>query len=127
LLGAYTITDTTLVSIIRGNPKLKRMTPDDVLARIINHELLLKEEKYVKNISKCIVPTKKDSIALKASKKAKKKQMLVESSSKVEQDKDDEDKEEYDEEEMSLFIKKFNKYKSKRKPFEGSEKATRGG
>jgi hypothetical protein len=41
--------------------------------------LLLKEEKYVKNISKRIVPTKKDSIALKASKKAKKKQMLVES------------------------------------------------
>jgi hypothetical protein len=35
LLGAYTIRDTTLVSIIRGDPNLRRMTPDDVLARIM--------------------------------------------------------------------------------------------
>jgi hypothetical protein len=38
-LRVYMIRDTTLVSIIRGDPKLKRMTPDDVIARIINHEL----------------------------------------------------------------------------------------
>jgi hypothetical protein len=44
LLRAYTIRDTTLVSIIRGDPKLKRMTPDDVLVRIIIHELLLEEK-----------------------------------------------------------------------------------
>jgi hypothetical protein len=34
LLRAYTIRDTTLVSILRGDPNLKRMTPEDVLARI---------------------------------------------------------------------------------------------
>jgi hypothetical protein len=89
-----------------------------VLARIINHELLLEEVKYVKNLSKGVVSTKKDNIALKASKKSKKKQILVERSSEEEgeeeeEDDDDEDKE-YDEEGMTLFIKKFNKYMSKR-------------
>jgi hypothetical protein len=123
LLRAYMIRDTTLVSIIRGDPKLKRMTPDDVLARIINHELLLEEAKYVKNLSKGIVSTKKDNIALKASKKSKKKQILVESSCEEEQEEDEVDEtEEYNEEEMTLFIKKFNKYISKRRPFKGDKK-----
>jgi predicted restriction endonuclease len=111
------------VSIIRGDPNVRRMTPEDVLARIINHELLLEEAKYVKNLSKGIVSTKKDNIALKASKKSKKKPTLVARSSEEEQDEDDEDEEkEYDEEEMALFIKKFNKYMSKRWPFRGDKK-----
>jgi hypothetical protein len=55
LIRAYTIRDTTLVSIIRGDPNLKRMTPEDVLVRIINDELLLEEAKYVKNLSMGIV------------------------------------------------------------------------
>jgi hypothetical protein len=108
------------VSIIRGDPNVRRMTPEDVLARIINHELLLEEAKYVKNLSKGIVSTKKDNIALKASKKSKKKPTLVERSSEEEQDEDEE--KEYDEEEMALFIKKFNKYMSKRWPFRGDKK-----
>jgi hypothetical protein len=77
----------------------------------------------VKNLSKDIMSTKKDNIALKASKKTKKKQVLVKSSSEVDQDEDDEDEEnEYDEEEIALFIKKFNKYISKRRLFKGDKK-----
>jgi hypothetical protein len=121
LLRAYTIRDTTLVSIVRGDPKLKRMTSEDILARIINHELLLEEARYVKNLSKGIVSTKKDVIALKASKKSKKKQIQVESLSEEEQDEEDEEKE-YDKEELALFIKKFNKYISKRGPFKRDKK-----
>jgi hypothetical protein len=117
LIRAYTIRDTTLVSIIRGDPNCRRMTLNDVLARIINHELLFEEEKYVKNLSNGIVLTKKDNIALKASKKSKKKQVMVESSSEEVQEHDD-----VDEEEMTLFIKKFNKYMSKRKNFKGDKK-----
>jgi hypothetical protein len=46
----------------------------------------------------------------------------VESSSEEEQDEDDEDKaKEYDIEQMTLFIKKFNKYISKRRPFKGDK------
>jgi hypothetical protein len=114
---AYTIRDTTLVSITRSDPKIKRMTPEDILARIINHELLLEEARYLKNLSKGIVLTKKDVVALKASKKSKKKQIQAESSSE-EQDEDEEDEEKkYDEDDMALFIKKFNEYISKRRPF----------
>jgi hypothetical protein len=77
----------------------------------------------VKNLSKGIVSTKKDNIALKAIKKRKKKQVIVESSSEEEQEEDDEDEEKkYDEEEMTLFIKKFNKYMSKRRTFKGDKK-----
>jgi hypothetical protein len=108
LLRAYTIRDTTLVSIIRSDPNHTKMKLDDILARIINHELLLEEARYVKNLSKGIVSTKKDVVALKASKKNKKKQIQVESSSEEEHDEDETDEEkEYDEEEMALFIKKF--------------------
>jgi hypothetical protein len=123
LLRAYTIRDTTLVSIIRSDPKLKRLTPEDILARIINHELFLEEARYVKNLSMGIVSTKRDVVALKASKKSKKKQIQVESSNEEEQDEDEEDEEkEYDEDKMALFIKKFNKYISKRSPFKGDKK-----
>jgi hypothetical protein len=86
------------------------------------NKLLLEGAKYAKNLSKGIVSTKKDNITLKASKKSKKKPVLVESSSEVEQDEDDEDEKEYDEEEMALFIKKFNKYISKRRSFKGDKK-----
>jgi hypothetical protein len=98
------------------------MTPNDVLARINSHEMLLKEARYVKNLSNDIVSIKKDDIPLKASKKGKKKKVMVESSSEEEQEEDDKDEEkEYDDEEMALFIKKFDKYMSKRRPFKGDK------
>jgi hypothetical protein len=123
LIRAYTIRGTTLVSIIRSDPNDMRMKSEDILARIINHELLLEEARYVKNLSNGIIWTKKDVVALKASKKSKKKQIQVERSSGEEQDEYEGDEEkEYDEEEMALFIKKFNKYISKRRPFKGDKK-----
>jgi hypothetical protein len=45
---------------------------------------------------------------------------LIESSS--EEEEDDDEKKEYDEDEMTLFIKKFNKYISKRRAFKGNKK-----
>jgi hypothetical protein len=123
LFRAYTIRDTTLVSIIRGDSKLKRITPEDILARIIKHKLILEEARYVNNLYKGIVSTKKDVVALNTSKKSKKKQIQVESSSEEELDEDEEDEEkECDKEEMALFIKKFNKYISKKRSFKGDRK-----
>jgi hypothetical protein len=46
---------------------------------------------------------------------------VIESSSKEEEEDDDEVKE-YDGDEMTLFIKKFNKYISKRRPFKEDRK-----
>jgi preprotein translocase subunit Sec63 len=72
MVRAYTIRDLNY----------RRMTPDDVIERIINHEILLEEARYVKNLSKDIISTK-------ASMKSKKKQVIVESSSEEKQEEDE--------------------------------------
>jgi hypothetical protein len=73
MLRTYTTKDTTVISLIQQDQTFKKMTSDDVLGKSINHEMLVEEVKFVKNLSNGIVSTKKDNIALKASKKSKKK------------------------------------------------------
>jgi hypothetical protein len=116
ILKAYLPRDTTVVSLIRVEPNLKNMSPDEVVSRIINHEMLLEEAKYVRDPSKGLVSDKKDNIAFEASKKIKKKQVVVESSSSSEEDEDSDDD---DDEGMALFIKKYNKFIAKRRANKG--------
>jgi hypothetical protein len=94
------------------------MTSDDVLGRIINHEMYIEETNYIKNLYKGVSTSKKQDIPLKASNKSKKKKIMIESPSEEEEEEDDED----DEEEMTLFIKKFNKFISKIRTFKGDRK-----
>jgi hypothetical protein len=54
MLRAYAIKDTTVISLIQQDPTFKNMTLDDVLGKIINHEMLVEEAQYVKNLSKGI-------------------------------------------------------------------------
>jgi hypothetical protein len=119
LMRDYTPMNYNVVALIHQDPAYKKMTSDDVLGRIINHEIYIEDANHIKNLYKGITTTKKQDIALKASNKSKKKQVVIESSS--EEEEEDEEKE-YDEDEMALFIKKFNKYISKRKPFKGDRK-----
>jgi hypothetical protein len=105
-----------VVALIRQDPAYKRMASNDVLGRIINHEMHIEEANHIKNLYKGISTSKKQDIALKASNKSKKKKIIIESPSE-----DDEEVED-DEEDMTLFIKKFNKFISKRRPFKGDEK-----
>jgi hypothetical protein len=116
ILRAYLPRDTTVVSLIRVEPNLKNMSPDEVVSRIINHEMLLEEAKYVRDLSNGLVSDKKDNIIFKASKKIKKKQVVVESSSSSEEDKDSDDD---DDEGVTLFIKKYNKSIAKRRANKG--------
>jgi hypothetical protein len=111
------------------------MTSDDVFEMIVNHEMYIEEVNHIKNLYKGITTTKKQDIALKASieetnhiknlykgittTKSKKKQIMIESSSEEE---DDDKEKEYDEYEMALFIRKLNKYISKRRSFNGDKK-----
>jgi hypothetical protein len=37
MLRAYTVKDTTVISLIQQDPTFKKMTPDDVHGKIINH------------------------------------------------------------------------------------------
>jgi hypothetical protein len=96
------------------------MSPDDILGKIINHEMLVEEANHINNLSKGITSSRKQDISLKASKKSKKKQIVIESSS--EDEKGEDEYKEYDEDEMALFIEKFNKYISKRRSFKGDRK-----
>jgi hypothetical protein len=111
------------------------MTPNDVLGRIINHEMLIEEANHAKNLSKCISSLRKQDIAFKSSKKSKRKKVVKESSSEEENDDDDDDdggggggggcggeSTEYDPNEMDLFIRRFSKMMSKQKFFKGDKK-----
>jgi hypothetical protein len=44
-----------VISLIQQDPTFERMTPDDVLGKIINHEMLVEEAQFVKNLSKGII------------------------------------------------------------------------
>jgi hypothetical protein len=101
LMRAYTPMNYNVVALIRQDPAYKRMTSNDVLGRIMNHEMYIEEANHVKNLYKVITTTKKQEIALRANKKSKNKQVVVESS-------------ECDDEDMTLFRRKFKKYIKKK-------------
>jgi hypothetical protein len=114
-MRAYTPINYNVVALIHQDLAYKRMTFDDVLGTIINHEMHIEEANHIKNLYKGISTSKKQNIALKASNMSKKKKSVIESPSEEEEDEeDDSDEKEYDEEEMALFIKDFNKFISRR-------------
>jgi hypothetical protein len=98
------------------------MTPNDVLGKIINHEMLVEEAQHVKILSKGIISSKKQGIAFNATKKSKSKKVVEESSSEEEDDDSNDESTEYDPEEMALFIRRFSKLMSKQKFFKGDKK-----
>jgi hypothetical protein len=111
MMRAYTPMNYNVVAFIRQDLAYKRMSSDDVLAQILNHEMYIEEVNHVKNLSKGITTTRKQEIAFKANKKRKNKQMVDESSSEEEE----EDSSECDAKDMALFMKKFMKYIKKKK------------
>jgi hypothetical protein len=123
MLRTYAVKDTTVISLIQQDPTFKKMSPDDVLGKIINHEMLVEEAQHVKNLSKGIISSRKEDIAFKASKKSKSKRVIEERSSEEEGDDDSDDKStRYGPEEMALFIRRFSKLMGKQKFFRGDKK-----
>jgi hypothetical protein len=59
MLRAYVVKDTMVTSLIQQDPTFKKMTPDDVLGKIINHEMLIEEATHVKNLSIGIISSRK--------------------------------------------------------------------
>jgi hypothetical protein len=97
LMMTYTPMNYNVVPLIRQDPVYKKITSDDVLGRIMNHEMNIQEANNIKNLYKGVSTSKKQDIALKA-KKSKKKKVLIESSSEEEEEEEEEDnKREYDE------------------------------
>jgi hypothetical protein len=123
LMMAYTPMNYNVVALIRQDPTYKKMTSDDVLGRIMNHEMNIQEANNIKNLYKGISTSKKQRIALKANKSKKKKVLIESPSEEEEEEKEEEDSErEYDEGKMALFIKNFNKFIKKRRPYKGERK-----
>jgi hypothetical protein len=108
------------------------MSSDDVLGRIMNHEMYIEVANHVKNLSKGISTTRKQEIAFKANKKSKNKQVILESLSEEEDDEEEEEEEdsfECDAKDMALFMKKFKMYMKKKfskgdKKFKSTTKRT---
>jgi hypothetical protein len=59
LMRDYTPMNYNVVVLIRQDPIFKRMTSDDVLERIINHGIYIKETKHIKNLYNGVTTTKK--------------------------------------------------------------------
>jgi hypothetical protein len=120
---AYTPINYNVVALIRQDDAYKKMTSDDVLGRIMNHEMNIQEANNIKNLYKGVSTSKKQDIALKAN-KSKKKKVLIESPSEEEEEEEEEEdsEREYDEDVMALFIKKFNKFIKKRRVYKGERK-----
>jgi hypothetical protein len=58
-MRAYTLMNYSVVVLIHQDPTYKRMTSDDVLGSIINHEKYIEEVNHIKNLYKGITTTKK--------------------------------------------------------------------
>jgi hypothetical protein len=121
MLRAYSVNDTIVISLIQQHPTHKRVTTDNVLGRIINHEMLIEEVNHVKNLTKGISSSMNQGIAFKARKKGKGKRVMTESSSKEEED-ESEESTKYDPQEITFFIRRFSKLMNKQKVFKGEKK-----
>jgi hypothetical protein len=93
------------------------MSSDDLFGRIMNHKINIQEANNIKNLYKAVSASKKQDITLKANKR-KKKKVLIETPSEEEED----NEREYDEDEVTLFIKKLNKFIKKRRFYKGERK-----
>jgi flagellar biosynthesis GTPase FlhF len=115
-MRAYTQINYNVVALIRQDPAYKKMTSDDVLGRIMNHEMNIQEANNIKNLHMGVSTSKKQDIALKAKKRNKKKKVLIESPS--------EEKEEEEEEKKKRKKKTMKENMMKMKWFYSSKNST---
>jgi hypothetical protein len=73
LMMAYTPMNYNVVSLIRQDPAYKKMSSDDVLGRIMNHEMNIQEANDIKNLYKGVSISNKQDIALKAKRARRRK------------------------------------------------------
>jgi hypothetical protein len=59
MMRAYTTMNDSVVALIRQDPAYKKISFDDVLDRIMSHEMYIKETNHIKNLSKVVTTTKK--------------------------------------------------------------------
>jgi hypothetical protein len=105
MIRDFSVRNITLCTLIRESPNYKKMTLEEVFGKIINHEMMESEAKYVKSLSKGISTLTEQDIALKANKKENSKKVVQESSSSD----NDSDSSNLDDDDMTLLMKNFSK------------------
>jgi hypothetical protein len=107
ILRSLVFRNTTQVQLIRGDPRYKLMSPDEVIDKFVSFELMIKDSKYIVNLEQGATSTPEvQSIAFKATEEEKKKSTpsrLPIDASKL------------DNEEMALIIKSFHQILKQRR------------
>jgi bifunctional DNA-binding transcriptional regulator/antitoxin component of YhaV-PrlF toxin-antitoxin module len=109
ILSVYMARDVQLPLLIREKRGFKKFTPVDVIGRTEEHLITIKESKISQEMSKMHEQLEKNKgVALKASNKEKKSSSST-SKTVVKEDSDEDSDENMTPEQMTLFIRKFNK------------------
>jgi hypothetical protein len=96
-LRSFTSHNASLVTLIRENPRYKKMLSKEMLEKFISHEMMVKDSKHIDDLAQCNISTKPHAIALKVTNEKEEsptKEEMIDVSG-------------LDDEEMTLIIKSF--------------------
>jgi hypothetical protein len=97
----------TQVQLIRGDPRYKQMSSEEVIDKFVSFELMIKDSKYIVNLEQGATSTPEaQPVAFKATEE--KKEESTPSRLPIDASK-------LDNEEMTLIIKRFDKFSNKGK------------
>jgi hypothetical protein len=98
MLRSFTVIDSHLVNLIRGNPRYTKMMPEEILRKFVSGRMMVKEARYINDIANGQLPLyKPQPVALK---ETSSKEVLRNKVAQVESAR-------LNEEEMTLVIKRF--------------------
>jgi hypothetical protein len=107
ILRSLIFRNPTQVQLIRGDPRYKQMSPEEVIVKFVSFELMIKDSKHIVNLEQGVTSTPEvQPIAFKA--KEEKKDESTPSRLPIDASK-------LDNEEMALIIKSFRKILKQRK------------
>jgi hypothetical protein len=67
MLRSFTVIDPHLVNLVRENPKYTKMTPEEILKKIVSGCMMVKKARYVDDIANGLLPLyEPQPVALKA-------------------------------------------------------------
>jgi hypothetical protein len=107
ILRSLVFRNPTQVQLIRGDPRYKKMSPDEVIGKFVSFELMIKDSKHIVNLEKGATSTPKvQPIAFKATEE--KKEETTPSRLPIDASK-------LDNEKMALIIKSFRQILKQRR------------
>ena len=56
MLRSFSVFYANLVSLVHENPRYTKMSPEEVLGTIVNHQMMVKDVKYINDIANGSLP-----------------------------------------------------------------------